>query len=171
MKPEKAIERLLFTIQKGNKPNENDLNALTIIAEYIDNSRKQSIADNYLFAKMFVYNLWHEINHFRETKESGYKQSISNLKFYLDLSLESSIEQLRDRLNNLELAEYCEVNNLAFNHFKLKTKEEKEKLNDAFKNDENLNKLLIDGAWEKFELEENLVSVISDFINNYKDKK
>lgn len=170
MNVNKAIERLLFTFQKGNKPNENDLTALKVIAEYIDNSRKQELQFGQIFSKMFIYNFWHEVLHFNEYGNTSYKFSINNIRQFLELSLESNIEVLRDRLNSREITKYANEKGVNTNHFKIDTEEQQEAFNKLSKEDETFRKLLIDGYFEKYEFEEKICNLISDLINEYKTK-
>lgn len=170
MNVNKAIERLLFTFQKGNKPNENDLTALTSIAEYIDNSRKQELQYGHLFGKMFIYNFWHEVLHFNEYGSTKYKFSINQIRQFLNLSLESNIEVLRDRLNSREITKYANEKGVNTNHFKIDTEEQRKAFEELSKKDETFKKLLIDGYFEKYEFEEKICNLISDLINEYKTK-
>lgn len=170
MNVNKAIERLLFTFQKGNKPNENDLTALKVIAEYIDNSRKEELQFGQLFAKMFIYNFLTEANFYGEYHESRYKFSINRIRQVLELSFESQIELLRDRLNLREFIRYAKSKGLDCEHRLIDPPEQKELEKKLIKEDEYYNKLLIDGFYEKYEFEEKICNIISDLINEYKNK-
>jgi hypothetical protein len=51
-----SINRLSYTIKNQNKPNKSDVNALNEVIKFINQTTKQEINDNELFAKLYVMN-------------------------------------------------------------------------------------------------------------------
>ena len=54
MKTKEAVSRLSYTIAKGNKPNETDKVALNALIKFINNSDKEVVQENLLFAKLYT---------------------------------------------------------------------------------------------------------------------
>lgn len=80
-----AIERLTFTILKQNKPNQNDADALTILANKIAEFETKNIQNNIVFAKLLLLNLQSE---YRK------KNDIDNSIFYLSEILKPNLNQM-----------------------------------------------------------------------------
>jgi hypothetical protein len=52
-----AISRLKFTISKGNKPAQADIESFNKIAEYLREVQEKTVQENLLFAKLYSYLL------------------------------------------------------------------------------------------------------------------
>ena len=57
MKLSDAFNRLRFTLSKGNKPNQTDIDAFNEIGKYFALHQKDIIQDNLLFAKLYAFTL------------------------------------------------------------------------------------------------------------------
>ena len=51
---EKDIRRLAFTISKGNKPNESDIQALNGVIKYVNDEKERTLNNYHLFARMYI---------------------------------------------------------------------------------------------------------------------
>lgn len=69
----KAASRLKwrFRKEKGSfksfTPNDNDIEALNCILNWINNQKKETLNNNQLFAKLFIYHLTMIIRHYQTT--------------------------------------------------------------------------------------------------------
>jgi len=66
----KAAERLIWRLKpdkEGNfksfTPNQNDVDSLNCILNWINNQKKETLNNNTLFAKLYIYVLTQEINY------------------------------------------------------------------------------------------------------------
>jgi len=57
MKLADAVSRLKFTISKGNKPAQTDINAFNKVVEYLQEVQEKTVQENLLFAKLYSYLL------------------------------------------------------------------------------------------------------------------
>ena len=64
-----AIQRLAwrFTSNTSFKPSEKDVEALNCIIEWMNRQSKESVLNNSLFAKLYIYNLNQTIRHYGAT--------------------------------------------------------------------------------------------------------
>lgn len=70
----KAVGKLKWRFRKDDKnnfksftPNQNDVEALNCIMNWINNQKKETLNDNKLFAKLYIYHLTMNIRHFETT--------------------------------------------------------------------------------------------------------
>ena len=165
---DKAFERLIFTITKQNKPNQTDLEALKVIAEYVENSKKQEIRNNYLFAKMYVYNFTNEVTHLKDSFSNTFRIAQNNLHKALKLPLESSIKNCMNILNNNEYLLLCKRLNLNTPFVMVRNTEQIKHDEEIIKhNEEELLKYGF-GIFEYDIFEEKIVNQITHAINQYK---
>lgn len=95
----KAINRLAYTISKGNKPNANDVKALNEIIEYVNKEKERELDNNMLFAKLYV-------NAFKNSlikNEGNYKDIVSSLKSTCRISFEDQLDGLVREANAIHL--------------------------------------------------------------------
>lgn len=163
---DKAFERLIFTITKQNKPNQTDLEALKVIAEYVENSKKQEIRNNYLFAKMYVYNFIHEIMHFKDSFLFNYKTSQLNLHSFLKIPLEVSLEIMRTKVNTHEYSLFCE--NIGMSKSYIRNKQEQENDKELMKKNSDDFTFYSKGVFNKEQFEKKMTDQIVYAINQYK---
>jgi len=65
---EKAMQRMFWRIQNGKfEPNENDLQSITFIAEWINREKQIRINQNRYFGKILIYTLMREIDFFEDS--------------------------------------------------------------------------------------------------------
>lgn len=98
MKVKEALNRLAFTIQKQNKPNQVDVDAFNKLLWFVNESIEQNPNKNICFAKLYIYNLIHYIKYYQSIDIAQEK-----LHQVLDLDIESLYVDLMKELNNTEL--------------------------------------------------------------------
>lgn len=171
MTQDKAFERLAFTITKQNKPNQTDLEALKVIAEFVENAKKKEITSNYLFAKMYVYNFTNEVTHIKDSFKDNFRISQNNLHRVLKATLEENIKWAMTILNNNEYLLFCKSLNLYTPFVPVRNPEQiahDEKI--IKENEEELLKYGF-GIFEYDLFEEKITNQILHAINQYKDLK
>lgn len=113
----KSVNRLSWRFKKvdGNyksfTPNETDIEAVNCLINWINRSKYKSIERNDLFAKLFIYQLNKQIEHFNYDKNihpDKYKGYIS----FLDTEPEKSLCRILEMpLNSFYLAFLDKINN------------------------------------------------------------
>ena len=97
----KSIERLVYTISKQNKPNNNDAEALNNIILFYNEVTGSDIKKNLLFAKLYIFLY----SNFIKTYESE-EMAQSKIHQILDTDIDILFLQLKDDLNSLEITEF-----------------------------------------------------------------
>lgn len=166
---DKAIERLAYTITKQNKPNQTDLDSLKVIAEFVEKSKKQEIRNNYLFAKMYVYNFIHEVLYYNESYKNNYKFSQLQLHRTLNNSLENIIKIAMDKLNTHEYQLLIEGLGITSNHFIIRNLEQIENDKEITENNKEILLKFAKGFYEYEDFEEKIKDQIVFCINKFKD--
>lgn len=164
MTTNQAVERLIYTVTNQNKPNQNDLEALKVLAEYVDNSKKEYIQQNYLFAKMYLYNFIHEVYHYKDSIKNNYKYSQKSLRGFLELPLTVILEETRVKLNTHEYELYAKSLGLNTEHLKADNENDYQILKE---NKDEILKYAF-GIIEKENFEELITDQITELINRYK---
>ena len=98
---QQSVERLVYTISKGHKPNETDKVALNKIIHDLNASAKENVQENILFAKLYAIVLKDFITHYNDVDFAN-KQINKELGYPLSFHLEN----LRIELNNNELMNF-----------------------------------------------------------------
>jgi len=165
---DKAIERLAFTISKQNKPNQTDLDALKIIAEFVENSKKQEVTRNYLFAKLYVNTFLNETLFLKDSLNNGYVNSQKIISRILKLSLKDNIKYCMDKLNEHEFWLFCESIGFKNSTAKIRTEEEIE-IDDQLKNKHQEDFLKYGlGVHDYEQFEEKIKDQVNFCINQFK---
>ena len=107
MKTKEAINRLTYTIGKGNKPNETDKVALNSIITYINKFEQETIQDNLLFAKLYTLVLNSFVNNYNDI---DFANKILNKE--LATPLNSHIEILLMSLKTIYISEFFKQNGI-----------------------------------------------------------
>jgi len=111
----KALNRLAYTIQNQNKPNENDVEALNEVIRYYNAERDRLIVNNRLFAKLFLNTLRNDIIR----SNGNYQLSIDGLRNVARISLEDQLSRLvtdsnqiflEKEVKGIEKRYYCKLN-------------------------------------------------------------
>jgi hypothetical protein len=101
MKTKDAVSRLSYTISKGNKPNETDKVALNALIKFINNSDKEVVQENLLFAKLYTIVLSDFLLNYKDIDFAN-----KQLNKELSTPLEFHIKILQQRLKTFELENY-----------------------------------------------------------------
>lgn len=150
----KATQRLAWRFTEAVKRksfvvNQNDIDALNIVGEYVERTQKEQYVNNELFAKLYVYLFMKVLENDKTTVfDNNARRKIGNL---LKKPLIQIIEELKNSLNESE--QYGFSKELGVKHPSLRTPEEtieeNKKLAQAVKNPDNLKRL----AGEVWDLE------------------
>jgi hypothetical protein len=168
MMTDNAINRLLFTISKQNKPNKTDFESLKTLAEWIERSKKEEIRNNYLFAKMYVYNFTHEVLHYKDSFKSSYGISQKKIHQVLEMPLERIIDIAREKINTNEYNLFTK--SIGLSRKFVRTPEEIESDTKLIEDNQDDFVKFGFGYFDKTEFEENIINQITESINKYKDK-
>lgn len=71
MKLSDSVKRVRFTIAKGNKPNETDIEAFNVICGHLQKDQEETIQENLLFAKLYTYLLGKLTPHYNDVNEAN----------------------------------------------------------------------------------------------------
>jgi len=96
MKLSDAFNRLRFTLSKGNKPNQTDIDAFNEIGKYFALHQKDIIQDNLLFAKLYAFTLSELLTYYSDV-------DFANKELNKVLSEPICIEKLRLCIKTMEL--------------------------------------------------------------------
>ena len=126
------LERLKFTISKGNKPNKNDIYALNGIIQYVNNERDRELNNYQLFTKLFLNVFKNDI-----IKSKGnYQLALKSATDVLKIDLDSHLEMFTREINQIWLEKAVnnkEIDN-NFDYPKWDIEETKDRLNDIILN-------------------------------------
>ena len=101
MKTKEAVSRLSYTIAKGNKPNETDKVALNALIKFINNSDKEVVQENLLFAKLYTIVISDFLLNYKDIDFAN-----KQLNKELSTPLEYQIQILQQRLKTFEVENY-----------------------------------------------------------------
>lgn len=97
-----AIKRLRFTLSKGNKPNQTDIEALNTILLFFDATQKKQVEDNRIFAKLLAIDLKHRYLRCNE----DINNTLKNLSQDLKQKLEFHIGLLSAKMTTTQITNY-----------------------------------------------------------------
>lgn len=170
---EKAINRLQWRFKNENVKineskltiNELDQKAVDFLSEWINKQKIESLEQNLLFAKLYVYCLLNEIEFYKDVEFANKK---------INEVCKTDIQQLYDevyrKLNNLEYLKFCKENGIITDHIEKMTlnKEQEQKQKDLIKQNESKLKPILKGLWSKEKIYKSLNNTISETINKFK---
>ncbi len=102
----KNLERLKYTISKGNKPNATDIQALNEIIIYVNKEKERQIKHHYLFSKLFINVFKGYIIHFK----GNYQEAVKWTKMILRIDFNTTIDRFTDEMNHIRLEQQIEMN-------------------------------------------------------------
>ena len=162
---EKAMQRIVWRVSNGaHTPNQNDVEAVTVVAEWINRQKAQEIQQNKIFAKMYVYCFINELQFYQNLKLAQKK-----LHEILQTPLTQLYTNFTDRLNLIELNRLKKEIGLNEAHPLTLTEDEKEKDADLIKENAEAIQMHIFGIWTPEKTEKGLNNQISEAINKYKN--
>ena len=162
---EKAMQRIVWRVSNGtHTPNQNDVEAVTIVAEWINRQKTQEVQQNRLFAKMYVYSFVNELQFYQNLKFAQ-----KRLHEILKTPLIQLYNDFKNKLNEVELNNlkksfgFCNLHPLAM------TEEQTQKDADLLKENSEVIQKYLFGIWTAEKIENGLNSQISEAINQYKN--
>lgn len=107
---EKAIQRIAwrFTTDKSFKPNENDIDSVNCLIDWINRQTSETIKNNQLFAKLYIYHLNQSIRYFQTTVFEDIPQK--DLSKLLDLPLKNFYIAFHKELHSNLISKVVEDN-------------------------------------------------------------
>lgn len=105
MTTNQAIKRFHWRLSTGKayQPNQNDLEAYNVIAEFIEEKQKKEIIDNQLFGRLYIYLFGEFVNYYNSSVMDEIPQKELNKLLTKDMRL--LVGEVVDRLNLNELDE------------------------------------------------------------------
>ncbi|WP_179320762.1 hypothetical protein [Winogradskyella helgolandensis] len=168
-----TIERAMNIIQnmieqKGLPEDDFRITAYNILADYIIKKEIKQLDRQQLSFKLYILSVMNFVNIY---KTSIYDQiAIRELHKYLNMPIDYHINTFCSDLNNKEQSELFNNLNLSKSYPCLITKDvnniEVSKLIESIKDDQNRN-ILFGQYWSCIEVEFNLRSQFSNFLNDY----
>lgn len=128
MKLEDALKRLHFTISKGNKPNQTDIECFNEIIEFFEMTTQKAVRDNLLFAKLYTFLLREFTNYYTDIDFAN--KEINRL---LSKPLESQINFLVMQLKDMEYRNYFNRKGILDPFLKTKNAAELEEIHERYK--------------------------------------
>jgi len=122
-----AVKRLSFTISKGNKPNQNDVDAFNEIIRNLKLSEQETLQENLLFAKLYTFTLSELLAYYTDIE-------MANKEINKILSEPMAIEKLQLSLRRMELQNYFNRKKILDPFLKNKTANELEEIHERYKN-------------------------------------
>jgi len=97
-----ALKRVFNSFKRNKKGIYNeDLEALKLINEAIENATKNYVNDNLLYAKLLCVHLRQNVLHFGDIQ-----QAIKQIKSELEIPLQAHIQYLEKQMNDTDLKNY-----------------------------------------------------------------
>ena len=101
----KSLNRLIYTITKGNKPNDTDVQALNEIIKYVNQENERQLKNHHLFAKLVTSILKNDI-----IRNGGnYQLAVESLKSVCRIDLNVSLEGFIMEINQLDIEKHLEL--------------------------------------------------------------
>jgi len=161
-----AVKRLSFTISKGNKPNQNDVDAFNEIIRNLKLSEQETLQENLLFAKLYTFTLSELLAYYTDIE-------MANKEINRILSEPMAIEKLQMSLRRMELQNYFNRKKILDPFLKNKTANELEEIHERYKNKlPGLNVLEFEKCgnnWDAEAVKYNIENSINLSIKNFKN--
>lgn len=161
-----AVKRLSFTISKGNKPNQNDVEAFNEIIRNLKLSEQETVQENLLFAKLYIFTLSELLAYYTDI-------DMANKEINKILSEPMAIEKLQMSLRRMELQNYFNRKKILDPFLKNKTANELEEIHERYKNKLpglNVDEFLKCGNnWDAEAVKYNIENSINLSIKNFKN--
>ena len=100
---DKALQRIgwRFTSKKPFLPNQQDIDSINCILQWINNQKKEDLKKNHLFAKLFIYNLNQIIRDYDTDVLNDFAQK--ELSRLLNIPLEAYYRAFKQELDNVQV--------------------------------------------------------------------
>jgi len=171
----KAVQRLGWRFEQASKRpnhsfiiNQNDIDALKKIDEFVVKDQKKQYQEHELFAKLYINNLTELIEHYNTSIFDPIPRK--RIHGILQQSLQELTEKLKDTLNDSEKYELMNEIGIELKHPLLRSEEETvnnlDKLQGAFIDSENKKRLLGE-VWDFKTVKDCLEDEVNKVINLY----
>jgi len=173
MNIEKALNRLQWRFKNENVKvgeskitiNELDVKAVEFLTDWINNQKKETLVENMLFAKMFVYAFNNELIYYN----GGAQSSSRKLQEVLEMPIQVLYDKTHELLNMFELSNFSKSIGIPEKHPALRTDEESELQKEIIKkNSKEMTKYVL-GIWDLKAVYKSLNNNITECINKYKN--
>jgi len=161
MQIDKSMNRLAYTIAKGNKPNQTDANAFNEVVDWINFVKEERLARNHHFCKMTMYVYNQLLLHYEGSNITAEKE-IQNI---LKEPLKGHYERFKLNMDMFRLNDF-------FNHYEFKDTvkpQSIETLREVYKeNSDKAKDPVISDSFAKF-MKEHMFSneAITEKLNNF----
>ena len=158
----KNIDRLKYTFSKGNKINQNDIEALNGFIKYVNDEEERRLNNYHLFAKLYISSYTNEIY---RTK-GNYQMIADSLRMTLKMPLESIYDDFHQQMNETEFEILANDIGLSDKHPILRTDQENENDERIIKeNAKDLTQALT--HYNKEDVYNRLNSLLNNLIEDY----
>tara|TARA_R110002095_G_scaffold193603_1_gene171854 strand:+ start:3267 stop:3797 length:531 start_codon:yes stop_codon:yes gene_type:complete len=103
--------------------NSKDFEALNGIIKYANDEQERKVANNHLFAKLFISVFKNDLI----KSDGNYQYIIDSLRMAISLPLKDHYNELFEEMNSIELVKFAESKGISLKHPALRTPEEEEK--------------------------------------------
>lgn len=164
MNIESAIKRIYWRFSKGTfTPNQNDIDSIDFITDWINRTKEKEIQEYTLFVKMYVYCFMHEVDYYKDIKFA--QQRLHEL---CKMSVPEHYKKFTDKLNHIELEKFTKakkINTILPNHMSLEDIVKEDKL--IFENQNELKRLVL-GHYDTELVKRSLNNQVTEAINKYR---
>lgn len=160
----KSIQRISwrFSNSKPFTPNNNDMEALNNIINWVNSQRKETLNNNHLFAKLYIYVYGSFLNYYKSTPlEKIPRVELSRL---LDTPMNLHYTELFDIINLRSCIAWMDSKGLYSSHFEDTTDQEKEILKKLSLEDM---KIFVGESWEYDDVVSSVNLMITESLNKF----
>ena len=164
----KAVNRLTWRINNGWKANENDIESINFIIDFVNKKHEKQINDYGLFAKLYIYVYGQFLQHYKATVFDKIPEK--ELHKILDRPIATFIEDFKNQLNNSELYALQSELGLSDKHPSSRTQSEKDndsEILDKVLNNKEYLEVFVGEAVDYETVKENLETQINNVIDTY----
>lgn len=147
--------------------NENDVEAVNFLTNWITQQKSETLQENQLFAKLYCYCLTHEIEFYKDIKFANRK-----LQEELAKPINHHYANVSETLNRMELNYFLNSIGIVTDHMKsclmneIQQQEQQELLNN---NQKEITKYVL-GIWNIDKVFKSLNNTITECLNKFKNK-
>jgi len=165
-----ALQRFEWRLTNGTfTPNQNDLEAFKVLAQWIIDQKKQALNHHYAFQKLYAMHLYHKMLHTHDVKEAN-KQIVQELK----ISASQHYNRLLNHLNQIELDKLMkslEIQPKIQYKQELKatyiTEAQKQKNKKIMEQNKELLNQYLNGIWDEHDFYDRLDNQITEALNRF----
>lgn len=169
MNIEKSVRRIAWRLSNGWKANQNDIDAVNEIIEFVNAKQKEQIKDNQLFAKMYIHIYGEYLKFYKATVFDEIPQK--ELHKILDTPLSEIIENFKKDLNDSERYEIMKSLGMEDKHPATRTDQEKQKekeITEQILEKHSHDEIFFNDIWDYKTVEKNLIIQINAVLNSFK---